>query len=142
MDNATIRKTAIGLAIIGLLDSAYLTWIKYAHQEAICAGIGDCELVNSSAYSELGGLPIALYGAAAYLVLLVLYIFENKSGFFEDNSVTLVFGITFIGLLYSGFLTYVEIAILHAICPYCVVSAIVIVILFILSAIRLKREFT
>ncbi|MEK6222049.1 MAG: hypothetical protein N2D54_07350, partial [Chloroflexota bacterium] len=87
MNNAIIRKTAIGLALIGLLDSVYLTWIKVANQEAICAGIGDCELVNSSAYSELGGLPIALYGAAAYLLLLVLYIFENKSGFFEDNSV-------------------------------------------------------
>ncbi len=53
----------------------------------------------------------------------------------------LLFGITLVGVLYSAYLTYVELAILHAVCPYCVVSAIVMVILFVAMLIRLKEDF-
>ncbi|RME07803.1 MAG: hypothetical protein D6803_02905, partial [Anaerolineae bacterium] len=53
----TLRWTAIVLAAIGLIDSLYLTWIKLAHKTAACAGIGDCEAVNTSIYSQIGGVP-------------------------------------------------------------------------------------
>src|SRR4030066_131585 len=64
------RIAAIVLALVGLADSAYLAYVKLTNQLASCSNLGDCETVNSSRYSEIGGVPIALLGAAAYLIIL------------------------------------------------------------------------
>jgi uncharacterized membrane protein len=127
-------------AVIGFIDSAYLTWIKLANQEALCAGIGDCESVNTSVYSEIGGIPIALLGVGAYLVILVLVILEDKIEFLQSNAWFGIFGISLVGVLYSGFLTYIEVAVLHAICPFCVLSAVVVLLIFVLSIIRISKD--
>lgn len=139
---ALLRKIAILLASVGLLDSVYLTWIKLANQEAICAGIGSCELVNSSEYATLAGLPIALFGAGAYLLILIFLLFETRNAFLAENGLLLVFGISLAGVLYSAYLTYVEIAVLHAICPFCVLSAVVLLALLGLSSFRLRQQWS
>ncbi|NIM94382.1 MAG: vitamin K epoxide reductase [Anaerolineales bacterium] len=125
-------------AFIGLLDSIYLTWIKLANATASCSGIGDCESVNNSSYSEVAGIPVALIGAGAYLVILVLLLVEAR---FPERSELVrysVFGFSLIGTLYSAYLTYVEVAILNAICPFCVLSALLITFLFVVSVLRLR----
>ena len=142
MNNTRLRNLALVVTIIGLLDSVYLTWIKLANKEAYCAGIGQCDVVNSSEYAELYGVPIALLGAGAYLGLLILFMIENRSQYWEDNSAAFVFGITLIGVLYSAYLTYIEIAVLEAICPFCVISAIAMVILFGISIYNLRIQFS
>lgn len=124
---------------IGLIDSLYLSYIKLAHKEAICSGIGQCDVVQASSYSLLFGIPIAVLGALAYIILLYLLFAESKVGFFEDYALMISFGMTFVGFLYSLYLTYIEIEVLNAICPYCVVSAIAIMIAFIATTIRLNR---
>jgi uncharacterized membrane protein len=130
-------RIALGvLSVIGLLDSAYLAYIKLANATASCAGIGDCDAVNSSQYAEIFGIPIALLGAGAYLAMLVLLFMERRGKFWRDQTPLLLFVLTLIGVLYSAYLTYVEVAILHAICPYCVLSAIVLVIMFAISVYR------
>jgi uncharacterized membrane protein len=123
-----------------LIDSVYLTWIKLAHQEAACAGIGDCDAVNSSPYAEIGGIPIALLGALAYLLILCLLCFDRYKSRLGENSVLLVLGLTFIGVLYSAYLTYLELFVLHAICPFCVISAVVMTLLFALTLVRYLKE--
>jgi uncharacterized membrane protein len=136
-----LRITSIAVSLVGLVDSIYLTWIKLANQTAACSGIGDCESVNNSRYSEIAGIPIALLGAGAFLTILLLLVLEDR---FIDQSVTLrlaIFGISFAGSLYSGYLTYLEIAVLRAICPFCVVSAISIFVLLILGVFRLRESF-
>ena len=132
---------SIVLAIIGLIDSVYLAWVKYTDQYALCGPIGNCESVNTSQYSEIFGIPIALLGAGAYLVIIVLLLVESRNEFMHEYSSLLVFGISLIGVLYSIYLTYIEIAVLRAICPYCVISAIVLVLLLVLSTIRLIQTF-
>lgn len=135
-----IFRISIILALIGLADSIYLTWIKLANATASCAGIGNCESVNSSKYAEIAGIPIALLGAGAYLAILVFLIIENRNDFLKTNAPLAIFGISLVGVLYSAYLTYVEVAILHAICPYCVLSAVVIVALFVISVVRLLQD--
>lgn len=142
MSSSLLRNISIGAAIIGFLDSVYLTWIKLSNQEAVCSGVGGCEKVNTSAYSEIAGIPIALLGAGAYVIILILFIVENRSRFWEENSPLYIFGVSLIGVLYSGYLTYIEIAIIHAICPYCVLSAITILIIFVISIYRLRQALT
>lgn len=128
------------LALVGLADSIYLTYIKLANATASCAGIGDCESVNSSKYAEIAGIPIALLGAGAYLAILALLFMEKRGDFWKNNAPLGVFGISLVGVLYSAYLTYVEVAILHAICPYCVLSALVLVALLVISVVRLLQD--
>ncbi len=133
-----LRWTSAGLALVGLLDSVYLTWIKLTHRLAVCSNIGDCEAVNNSIYSEIGstGIPIAVMGAGAFLAMLIVLLLEKRVSIFEDNGVVVVIALSMIGVLYSAYLTYIEIFVLKAICPYCVLSAVVLVILLIVTLVR------
>lgn len=137
-----MRTSMIVLSLIGLADSLYLAWIKLANQAAICAGVGSCDVVNSSEYATLGGVPIALFGAGAYLSILLILLLEERMPVLEENGAMLIFGISLAGVLYSAYLTYIEIVVLRAICPYCVLSAIVLVALLALSGFRLRRQWS
>ncbi len=139
-----MKKTAlISLiaALIGLGDSLYLTWIKLSHNEALCTpGLGDCFTVNTSRYAEFYGIPIAILGAATYLAIILILVFEPRSAFLEENGNMAVFGISLIGVIYSAYLSYLEEFVLHAWCPYCVLSAVMVLIIFIGSIVRLKQD--
>ncbi len=130
------------LAGIGLLDSLYLSWVKIVNSQVYCGTSGQCETVNSSSYSEIFGIPIAYLGLGAYLVILALLTLELRGPFWKENSPLALFGISLVGVIYSAYLTYIEIAVLQAICPYCVVSAIVMLSLFIIAIIRLVQVQT
>ena len=133
-----LRTASLVLAVLGLLDSIYLVWVKYTGAYALCGPIGDCESVNSSQYSEIFGIPIALLGAGAYAVMIVLLLLENRGQFWVELGPMIFFGLSLIGVLYSIYLTYIEVAVLKAICPYCVISAIIFGVLMIFSGIRLS----
>jgi uncharacterized membrane protein len=135
--NITLRRWSIGFTVIGLIDSLYLTWIKLANAKAICGGLGNCDYVNSSPYAEFFGVPIALFGAGAYAMILILLVLEGRNEWVRENGNYGVFGLTLFGTLYSLYLTYIEIFVLKAICPYCLVSAIVLLILLIFAIIRM-----
>jgi uncharacterized membrane protein len=139
MRDQTLRLAIYITSSIGLVDSLYLTWVKVTHRVAFCGTYGGCETISSSSYSSILGIPIALFGAGAYLAILLLLFLETKGQFWRDNSPVIVFGITLVGVLYSIYLTYLEVAVIHAICPYCVLSAIAMLVLFILSILRLVR---
>ncbi|MGH2582951.1 MAG: vitamin K epoxide reductase family protein [Anaerolineales bacterium] len=131
------RNILIGLGLIGLADSLYLTWIKVAHN-GVCSVSGGCEVVNTSAYASIGGIPIALLGAGAYLMMIAVLLLENRNEFFEFNGPMIVFGISLAGVLYSAYLTYLELYVIRAICPFCVVSAVVLILMLVVSGLRLR----
>src|SRR5574341_1044366 len=137
-----LHRTSLILAGIGLLDSLYLSWVKIVNSQVYCGTSGQCETVNSSSYSEIFGIPIAYLGLGAYLVILALLYLELRGPFWKENSPLALFGISLVGVIYSTYLTYIEIAVLQAICPYCVVSAIVMLSLFIIAIIRLVQDQT
>lgn len=134
-----LRKSLIALNIIGLLDSAYLTWVKSV-EKGVCGVSGGCEVVNTSQYSSIAGVPIAVLGGGAYLVMLAILLLETRRGFFELNGPLLVFGISLAGVLYSVYLTYLELYVIRAICPFCVLSAVVLTLILILSVRRVQRS--
>jgi len=113
-----------------MLVSAYLTWVKLARATALCAGVGDCEAVQTSRYSEIGGIPVAVLGLGAYAVLFILSVYGPRlSPALATYGPLAVFGIALIGVLFSAYLTYLELAVIHAICPWCVLSAIIITLI-------------
>jgi uncharacterized membrane protein len=131
------------VALAGLVDSLYLVWIKIANDKIYCLpGLGDCWTVNTSQYSQVFGIPVAVFGAIGYLLILLVALFVNRSNFLRDNQITFLFGITLAGFLYSLYLTYLELFVIHAICPFCVFSAIAMTALFVFSVIRLVKSQT
>jgi uncharacterized membrane protein len=139
MVDRKLRLLCLWLAGIGLVDSLYLTYVKVSNTYALCGPVGDCESVNSSQYAEIAGIPIALLGAGAYLLIMALLFMEPRSNFWAESGPLAVFGISLVGVLYSAYLTYIEIYVLQAICPYCVLSAVVLVLLLFLTMLRLFK---
>lgn len=132
-----LRKASIILSIIGLIASLYLSWIEYSGKFAFCGPIGNCEAVNTSKYAQIYGIPLAYIGVAVYLVLIIIFLLEGRNDLFAEYGPLVVFGLTLIGVLFSIYLTYLEIWVIKAICPYCVVSAIVMLLLFIFASVHL-----
>ncbi len=137
-----MSRSALVFSLIGLAVSSYLVYIKVFPTSPFCMGVGDCEAVNTSIYSEIHGIPIAVFGALAYAAILVSLLLENQVGFFEEWGPLIEFGLAFVGTLYSAYLTYIELGVIHKICPYCVTSAIAITLICIISALRLRRTLS
>ncbi len=131
------------VAGIGLLDAVYLIVLKYTNNKAMCIqGVGDCWSVNISRYSMIAGIPVAVLGAIAYLAIIALLLLERRGAFWQNQGVMANFGMSLIGVLFSAYLTYLEIAVIRAVCPFCVLSAICMLVLFGLNLARLAPSQT
>ncbi len=129
------------LAVIGMGISAYLTYVHLENLVPICGELGDCEVVNSSVYSAINGIPVAAIGFLGYAVLFVLGLFNLRRERTCRSTISLaILGLSLGGVLYSAYLTYIELFVLNAICVWCVGSAVTITIIFGVS-ISLLRPF-
>ncbi len=138
--NKWLYRISVALALLGLAVSIYMTIFKLTDNEKMCIGNGGCSKVNSSVYAEVYGIPVAVFGVGGYAVIAALLFMENQNKFLKQNGTMLVFGFTLIGFLFTLYLIYVELALIHALCPFCVTSQTTMTILFILSIIRLARQ--
>ena len=130
----TPRLLIPALAVLGILDSLYLSYVKIAHAKPFCAGLGDCDTVNSSPYSVFMGVPIAYLGVLMYAALFVLsYWGPRLPEPLATYAPLLVMAMAFGGVLYSAYLTYLELYVIEAICIYCVISATLITLIFLSS---------
>lgn len=134
--------TSIVVAFLGALDSLYLWILKLSGEASMCLGSGGCASVNASPYSRIGALPVSLIGLLGYLAILGVHFLESRSRFFEENGPLLIFGMSLTGVIFSAYLTWVEFAIIGAFCPFCVASAILITINFVIAIIRLVKQLT
>ena len=135
-----LYRISVFLVVIGLIVSIYMTIYKATSNDALCLGSGDCSTVNASRYSEVYGIPVATVGIAGYFAILLVFWYERRDKFFEKNGPMLSFGLALTGFLFTVYLIYVEFAILHAFCPFCLTSQAAMTIIFIISIIRLVRQ--
>lgn len=126
------------LAIAGIAVAGYLSYTAYNH-EALTCSIGDCVTVQTSDYATLMGIPIALLGLGMYLSVLVLGALRLLQPDFEDIATFASFAIVLAGAIYAGYLTYVEIWVIEAICQWCVVSALLTVGLVVSESTLVSR---
>jgi len=133
----------MALAAVGLGDALYLTWV-HATASKIACPIGSCDVVNASPYAEVWGLPVAGIGVAGYLALLALGTMAWRAEGEAERRGWLrwVFAGGLAGVLYAVYLTYLELYVINAICFWCVVSAIVITLICLLSGLALRRPAT
>ena len=126
------------LIVLGVGIAGYLTYVKLFGLEPVCGGLGNCEAVQTSIYSELLGVPVAIWGLLSYLALLVVYLVKRSNWRDLGNLARQgFFLLTLIGVVFSAYLTYLEVFVIHAICPWCVASAVVMIILFVLAIVDL-----
>jgi uncharacterized membrane protein len=135
-----LYRSSVVLVVLGLLVSIYMTVYKLTSNDSMCLGSGDCSTVNASKYADVNGIPVAVIGAIGYLAILAVLFFENRNPFFKQNGTLLIFGMALTGFLFTVWLIYVEIALLKALCPFCVTSQVSMTIIFILAVIRLIRQ--
>jgi uncharacterized membrane protein len=122
------------IALIGVAVAGYLTYIHYAGIKPICAsGGGGCEKVQSSTYSKLAGIPVAVLGLAGYVAILASLALPGDNGRLAGALIALC------GFGFSLYLTYREVFSIKAICQWCVGSAVLMTILAILTLVRLLR---
>jgi len=135
-----LYRTSVALVGLGLLVSIYMTIYKVTSNNAMCLGSGDCSTVNASRYSEVNGIPVAIIGVLGYLAILVTHYFENRNRFFKQNSTLMISGMALTGFLFTVWLIYVEVALLKALCPFCITSQTAMTIIFIIAVMRLIRQ--
>ena len=135
-----LSQLAIALTILGLLVSIYMTIYKFTDNQSMCIGSKGCDVVNHSRYSEVSGIPVAALGVGGYAAILAVLLLEKRNKFFRQNGTMLFFGLSVTGFLFIVWLIYVEIALIQALCPFCLISQVVMTIIFIISVIRLIRQ--
>jgi uncharacterized membrane protein len=128
------------LAILGAVDAIYLYIYKLTGNPQMCLGNGGCHNVNFSPYSEINGIPVSIFGLAAYLAIICILILEARLKLAKENGPLAIFGISLGGVAFTAYLTYLEIYVINAICPFCVASAVIITLIFILAIIRLVKQ--
>jgi len=135
-----LYRASLALVVLGLLVSIYMTIYKLTSNDKMCIGSGDCHTVNASIYSEVNGIPVAAIGIVGYLAILGVLLFENRNRFFKENATLMVFGFALTGFLFTVWLIYVEVALLNALCPFCLTSQVAMTLIFIISVIRLIKQ--
>ena len=128
-----MRAAAIGVALAGLGIATYLTVVHYTGGDPVCAVAHGCATVQQSDYAALAGVPVALLGVLGYLGVLAALARDGEAWRTAAAFLSLA------GLAFSGWLTYVEVGILDAICIWCVGSAICMVLLTVLTVARMLR---
>ncbi|MEK9175343.1 MAG: vitamin K epoxide reductase family protein [Patescibacteria group bacterium] len=124
----------------GFLDATYLASKHYLGSPVTCSFLKGCEEVTSSQYAVVFGVSIAVFGALYYLLLLILAIiyFDTKN----IRVLTTAGYITLLGFISSMFLVYLQVFVIRALCLYCMMSAMISTILFILGffVIHISRQ--
>ena len=123
MSERATRLAVALLALAGAGVAGYLTWAHYESRTLLCFSGGGCETVQHSSYSELAGVPVALLGLVAYAVLFASALLRGLWPAATAAAVALG------GVAFAGWLVYVQGAVLHAWCNWCLTSDAVLALL-------------
>ena len=129
------------LATVGLILSAYLTYVHYNIDALVC-GTGGCELVQTSEYSEMFGIPIAIFGLLMFITVIAGVILRERRPETGDLVSTGILMILLTAVLYWVYLTWLELNVIHAICQWCVMTSGATVLLLGVEATRWYRNYT
>lgn len=126
------------LSLLGVGVSSYLVYAHYRGVPLYCEGVQGCNIVQASEYAELLGVPMALLGLLLYVALVGAalggLVWPLALG---EVSALAVFGLGLMGFVHSGYLTWVEVFRIEAICLWCTISACLLTVVFILSVVHL-----
>jgi uncharacterized membrane protein len=131
VSSGLLRRVMIALSVVGLGVAIYLTYVHYSGIQPVCTAGGSCIKVQTSQWSRLGGVPVALIGLIGYIGIVASLLAPDRE---ETRLATL--GLTLIGFGFSAYLTYRELFSIHAVCEWCASSAAILTLLLIGAATR------
>lgn len=136
----TSRMAIAVLALIGVFDAGYLSLYKLGIIDGLTCRVGSCQEVQNSPQSALFGIPVSVLGLGAYVALVALALVGVQPRFVRDRRVAqAITAISAIGVVFSAYLTYVEARVIYMWCQYCVISAVLITLIFLLSLPGLRE---
>lgn len=122
------------LSLIGFFVALYLLLWKVGILGEMACTTSGCETVQTSVHSDFLGLPVALYGVVGFVAVFVVSLVGVQPRWRERREPTILLAaLSAIGVAFSGYLTYLEAAVIHAWCQWCVASAIIITLAFVIS---------
>jgi uncharacterized membrane protein len=124
------------LSLLALAVAGYLTWVKLSGGAPACAIVSGCETVEKSGYSEFMGIPVALFGmlgAATMLAGSLLWWLRA-----DRRGVMVAYGVGLVSLPVLAWLTYLELAVIHAICIWCVTFAVLVIGAWVVAILALR----
>jgi uncharacterized membrane protein len=129
------------LALAGIFISIYLTLYKLGVIGELTCSIGSCETVNTSRYSVFLGLPVAAWGLFFYLDVFGVALIGTMPRLENEPLISIVLvAEAAIGVIFSAWLTYLELNVIHAICVWCVTSAVIVTVIFFASVADLREK--
>jgi uncharacterized membrane protein len=124
------------LAVLGLGVAAYLAYVEVKQVEAVCGPVGECNIVQTSAYAVMLGIPVAVWGVLHYVAAGVLWTGQRfLSGRWANLSALGLLSLMLFGTLFSIFLTCLELFVIQAICAWCLSSAMITTLLMLIVVI-------
>jgi uncharacterized membrane protein len=134
------RMSAALLSLTGFFVSAYLYLYKIGRIGTLACGSGGCETVQQSPWSRFGGIEVSLIGMLGYIGLLLVSLTALQPAFAGRRwPVSLLLVLAGLGLGFTGYLTYLELFVIHAICRWCVGSAVIILFIFLVALLEYRR---
>ncbi|MCX8062479.1 MAG: vitamin K epoxide reductase family protein [Anaerolineales bacterium] len=123
------------MCVIGLVIAAYIAFVQLFQVQAICGPLEGCNTVLQSRYAKLlGFVPNSVLGFLSYLAVFFLWIWHlRRRDWLSRQSPLLILAITLLGSLLSVYLTVLQVFTLKALCMWCLSSAVIITLLFLLS---------
>ncbi len=129
------------LSLVGLFVAVYLWLYKIGVIGTLRCGAGACEQVQASRYAVLFGVPVALYGVCGFGVLLGVSLVGLHPTFANRRDViTVLLGLSSVGVLFVGYLTSLELFVIQAICRWCVTTAALMLLIWVTSLVAYGRS--
>ncbi len=124
------------LGVLGLFVAGYLAYVEISQVAPVCGPVGECGLVQASPYARLFGvIPVAILGLFFYLTVLGLFIGLEIGALHPTRAlISGWIGLTFLGTLFSIYLTIVELFFIKAVCMWCLSSAVLTAGLLVILA--------
>ncbi|MEO5904600.1 MAG: vitamin K epoxide reductase family protein [Gemmatimonadaceae bacterium] len=136
----TKRMIVAMLALAGVFVALYLLLYKLGIIGQLNCSIGSCETVNTSKWSKFLGFPVAAWGVAFYIGMFALAVVSTGERSTDSVQMSKVLvAVAGTGVLFSAWLTYLELFRIHAICQWCVISAIIVTLIFLVCIAELRE---
>jgi uncharacterized membrane protein len=121
------------LAIAGLGVAGYLSSVEVGGVPAVCGPIGDCNAVQNSPYTRLLGIPLGMVGLAGYAVILGAWLWQQQAASASGRSSLVIFCAALFSVLFSIYLTCLELFVIRAVCIWCLTSAVLVTLILLFS---------
>lgn len=129
------------LLLVGLVVAGYLSYVEVNQVEAVCGPVGECNIVQSSPYARIMGIPVAILGILSYLAIGALWLGQRLvDGRFRHLITLALLVLTIAGTIFSMYLTALELLVIGAVCAWCLTSAVVTTLLMVLVAEAVERR--